>query len=64
MADLTPIITIGAKEFWDTDLNQVFFWESNEKGVSLQFQADGSYCSRDDKGTETVLNCYFPCPSK
>ena len=53
----------GAKPLGDTDLEQYFFWESNQKGVNGDFQSDGSYCARQTEGTESVFNCYFPCPA-
>ncbi|KAL8765457.1 MAG: hypothetical protein Q9209_007484 [Squamulea sp. 1 TL-2023] len=63
--DANPLsFNYGAKEFFETDLLQFFFWTSDQKGVSKQFQDDGSYCERKDKGTEHVFGCYFPCPAE
>lgn len=38
-----------------------FFWMSDDKGMSKQFDRDGKYCKNKPNG---VTECYFPCPEK
>lgn len=54
----------GAASFWETQILKYFFWESDEKGVSNQFDPDGKYCTVDVEGLQQTANCYFPCPEK
>jgi hypothetical protein len=60
--DSNPVaFNYGAADFVSTDLMKFFFWESNEKGSSKQRNDDGRYCDIKTEGTESVIDCYFPC---
>lgn len=42
-----------------------FFWRSDRKGVSNQFDRDGKYCQiKAESSNEKNIECYFPCPEK
>lgn len=54
----------GAASFWETQLLKFFYWDSDESGVSGQFDPDGKYCTNEVEGLQQVTECYFPCPEK
>lgn len=54
----------GAASFWETQLLKFFAWESDDKGVSNQFDPNGNYCNIKVQGNQQVTECYFPCPEK
>lgn len=48
--------------FSDINVLKFFAWESNQQGVSDQFNPDGSYCKIQVKSIiEKSIDCYFPC---
>lgn len=59
--DSNPVaFNYGAASFFNTDLMNDFFWESNQQGSSTQV-ADGRYCTIDTEGNQRNIDCYFPC---
>lgn len=64
--DTNPVnFNYGAASFLDTNLMKFFFWESDAKGVSAQYDPDGRYCTIDaESSNEKNIECYFPCPEK
>ena len=43
------------------DVVQFFSWQSGQKGASQQVNDDGRYCGIKVEGTQSVIECYFPC---
>lgn len=65
-SDTNPVaFNYGASTITEIDLMKFFFWTSDGKGVSNQFDPDGKYCKINAKSSnDKSIECYFPCPEK
>lgn len=66
-SDTNPVtFNYGAWTFNEINIMKFFYWDSDQKGVSDQFDPDGKYCKINTKSSneKKKIECYFPCPEK
>lgn len=64
--DINPVaFNYGAWTIAEINIMKFFFWESDRKGTSNQYDPDGKYCKINVKSSnEKSITCYFPCPEQ